>query len=249
MAGMGNHYGASTIYRESVIRPLAFATRRADMALGPIRVVQGRPGDDDLFKHDRQPPRLILSPRFQWIVKMRFQSANNNVRQIRGVFAGCAVAFIGVGLMSALVNILYLTGSLFMMEVYDRVLPSRSLPTLLALFAIVVALYVFQGLFDAVRGRLLVRISDRLDQVLSSVAFTLASGSALGVIGASGSGKSSLARLLVGLWRPLKGSVRLDGATLDQWPAEALARHIGYMPQAIELLDGTIAENIASMRR
>ena len=93
---------------------------------------------------------------------MRFQSANSNVREIKGVFAGCAVAFIGVGLMSALVNILYLTGSLFMMEVYDRVLPSRSLPTLVALFAIVVALYVFQGLFDALRGRLLVRISDRL---------------------------------------------------------------------------------------
>ncbi len=431
---------------------------------------------------------------------MRFHSANNNTRQIKGVFAGCTGAFIGVGLLSALVNILYLTGSLFMMEVYDRVLPSRSLPTLVALFAIVVVLYVFQGLFDALRGRLLVRISDRLDQVLSSkifdaviglelrlplsgrqaqplrdldtirsflsgsgplalfdlpwlpfyiaicfafhfwlgvtalagaailtvftlmtelvsrrpveeaarhssrrnrlaeasrrnadiitvmgmapslrerwqadnrafvreqrsasdvssgfgvaskvlrmllqsgilavgawlvineqatpgiiiagsilsaralapvdlaianwkgfiaarqsrrrlektmallpdaptrmdmpaphallsvervgatppeahepvlqdIAFTLAAGSGLGVIGASGSGKSSLARLLVGLWRPMKGSIRLDGATLDQWPAAALARHIGYMPQSIELLDGTIAENIAS---
>ena len=99
---------------------------------------------------------------------MRHRSANNNVRQIKGVFAGCAGAFIGIGLMSALVNILYLTGSLFMMEVYDRVLPSRSLPTLVALFAIVVVLYAFQGLFDAVRGRLLVRIADRLDQLLSS---------------------------------------------------------------------------------
>lgn len=87
------------------------------------------------------------------------------------------------------------------------------------------------------------------EPVLQDVAFTLAAGSALGVIGASGSGKSSLARLLVGLWRPLKGSIRLDGATLDQWPAEALARHIGYMPQAIDLLDGTIAENIASFDR
>ncbi|MCZ7483818.1 type I secretion system permease/ATPase [Rhizobium rhizogenes] len=431
---------------------------------------------------------------------MRFHSANNNVRQIKGVFAGCAGAFIGIGLMSALVNILYLTGSLFMMEVYDRVLPSRSLPTLVALFGIVVVLYAFQGLFDALRGRLLVRLSDRLDQALSSkiydaviglqlrlpvsgrqaqplrdldtirsflsgsgplalfdlpwlpfyiaicfafhfwlgvtalagaailtiftlmtelvsrrpveeaahhsakrnrlaetsrrnadiisvmgmasplrarwqadnrayvreqrsasdiasgfgvaskvlrmllqsgilavgawlvineqatpgiiiagsilsaralapvdlaianwkgfiaarqsrrrlektlallpdgtarmdlpaphallsvervgamppeatepvlqdIVFTLAAGSALGVIGASGSGKSSLARLLVGLWWPLTGAIRLDGATLDQWPAEALARHIGYMPQSVELLDGTIAENIAS---
>lgn len=416
------------------------------------------------------------------------------------MFAGCTGAFIGIGLMSALVNILYLTGSLFMMEVYDRVLPSRSLPTLVALFAIVVVLYAFQGLFDALRGRLLVRIADRLDQVLSSrifdaviglqlrlpvsgrqaqplrdldtirsflsgsgpialfdlpwlpfyiaicfafhfwlgvtalagaailtvitlitelaskrsveeaaghsvkrsrlaeasrrnadivtvmgmmprlrerwqrdnrafvreqrsasdvasgfgvvskvlrmvlqsgilavgawlvineqatpgiiiagsilsaralapvdlaianwkgfiaarqsrrrlektltllsdtparmdlpaphallsvervvaippetaepvlqdITFSLVAGSGLGVIGASGSGKSSLARLLVGLWWPQKGAVRLDGATLDQWPAAALARHIGYLPQSIELMDGTIAENIAS---
>lgn len=87
------------------------------------------------------------------------------------------------------------------------------------------------------------------EPVLQDIAFTLAAGSGLGVIGASGSGKSSLARLLVGLWRPVKGAIRLDGATLDQWPPEALARHIGYMPQMIELLDGTIAENIASFDR
>lgn len=99
---------------------------------------------------------------------MRHHSANNNNRPIKGVFSGCVTAFVGIALMSALVNILYLTGSLFMMEVYDRVLPSRSLPTLLALFAIAAVLYAFQGLFDAIRGRLLVRISDRLDQVLSS---------------------------------------------------------------------------------
>lgn len=431
---------------------------------------------------------------------MRDSSSNRNSNQFKGVFAGCASAFVGIGLMSAVVNVLYLTGSLFMMEVYDRVLPSRSLPTLVALLAIVVVLYAFQGLFDALRGRLLVRIADRLDQALSpriydaivrlqmqapisaryaqplrdldtiraflsgsgptalfdlpwlpfyiaicfafhfwlgvtalagavilaaitlltelvsqrpveeaarhsskrnrmaesgrrnadvisvmgmgphlrsrwqeenraftreqrrasdvssgfgvlskvlrmmlqsgilavgawlvineqatpgiiiagsilsaralapvdlaianwkgfigarqsrrrlqktlallpdapdrmdlpapsralsvdrisalppetteavlqDVTFTLEAGTGLGVIGASGSGKSSLARVLVGIWHPARGSIRLDGATPDQWPAAALARHIGYMPQAIELLDGTIAENIAS---
>ncbi|RDL46635.1 Type I secretion system ATP-binding protein PrsD [Ensifer sp. M14] len=431
---------------------------------------------------------------------MRDSSSNRNSSQFKGVFQGCASAFIGIGLMSAVVNVLYLTGSLFMMEVYDRVLPSRSLPTLVALLAIVVVLYAFQGLFDALRGRLLVRIADRLDQALSpriydaivglqlqvpisgrhaqplrdldtiraflsgsgptalfdlpwlpfyiaicfafhfwlgvtalagalilaaitlltelvsqrpveeaarhsskrnrmaesgrrnadvisvmgmsphlkrrwqdenraftreqrrasdvssgfgvmskvlrmmlqsgilavgawlvineqatpgiiiagsilsaralapvdlaianwkgfigarqsrrrlqktlallpdaidrmdlpapsrvlsvdrinalppetteavlqDVTFTLEAGTGLGVIGASGSGKSSLARLLVGIWRPARGSIRLDGATPDQWPAAALARHIGYMPQSIELLDGTVAENIAS---
>lgn len=431
---------------------------------------------------------------------MRDSSSNRNSSQFKGVFAGCASAFVGIGLMSAVVNVLYLTGSLFMMEVYDRVLPSRSLPTLVALLAIVVVLYAFQGLFDALRGRLLVRIADRLDQALSpriydalvglqlqvpisgryaqplrdldtiraflsgsgptalfdlpwlpfyiaicfafhfwlgvtalagavilaaitlltelvsqrpveeaarhsskrnrmaengrrnadvitvmgmgphlrrrwqdenraftreqrrasdvssgfgvlskvlrmmlqsgilavgawlvineqatpgiiiagsilsaralapvdlaianwkgfigarqsrrrlqktlallpdapdrmdlpapsralsvdrisalppetteavlrDVTFTLEAGTGLGIIGASGSGKSSLARLLVGIWHPARGAIRLDGATPDQWPAAALARHIGYMPQSIELLDGTIAENIAS---
>ncbi|WP_337181249.1 type I secretion system permease/ATPase [Shinella sp.] len=420
--------------------------------------------------------------------------------QFKGVFAGCGMAFLGIALMSAVVNILYLTGSLFMMEVYDRVLPSRSLPTLAALLGLVVVLYLFQGLFDALRGRLLVRIADRLDQALSprifdamlglqlsmpmtarqaqplrdletvrsflagsgptalfdlpwlpfyiaicfafhfwlgvtvligatilagvtlltelasrnpvaeasrhsarrsrlaesgrrnaeviavmgmgprlqrrwmeenrnfavaqrrasdvssgfgvtskvlrmvlqsgilavgawlvineqatpgviiagsilsaralapvdlalanwkgfvaarqsrarlqkmlvmlppaarrldlpapkaalnaerisvvppeakeavlqDVSFNLEAGTGLGIIGPSGSGKSSLARVLVGLWRPARGTLRLDGATLDQWPAEAMARHIGFMPQAIELMDGTVAENIAS---
>lgn len=431
---------------------------------------------------------------------MRDSSSNRNSSQFKGVFAGCSSAFVGIGLMSAVVNVLYLTGSLFMMEVYDRVLPSRSLPTLVALLAIVVVLYAFQGLFDALRGRLLVRIADRLDQALSpriydaivglqmqapisaryaqplrdldtiraflsgsgptalfdlpwlpfyiaicfafhfwlgvtaltgaiilaaitlltelvsqrpveeaarhsskrnrmaesgrrnadvisvmgmgphlrsrwqeenraftreqrrasdvsagfgvlskvlrmmlqsgilavgawlvineqatpgiiiagsilsaralapvdlaianwkgfigarqsrrrlqktlallpdaadrmdlpaprhalsvdrvsalppetseavlqDVTFMLEAGTGLGVIGASGSGKSSLARLLVGIWRPARGAIRLDGATPDQWPAAALARHIGYMPQSIELIDGTVAENIAS---
>lgn len=82
--------------------------------------------------------------------------------------------------------------------------------------------------------------------ILHDVSLTLAAGSGLGVIGPSASGKSSFARLLAGVWTPLRGAVRLDGATLDQWPPEALARHIGYMPQATALIEGTIAENIAS---
>jgi ATP-binding cassette subfamily C protein PrsD len=81
--------------------------------------------------------------------------------------------------------------------------------------------------------------------VVNRVSFTLKSGSALGIIGPSASGKSSLARALVGVWRPVRGSVRLDGATLDQWSPEALGRHIGYLPQDIELFEGTIAQNIA----
>lgn len=75
--------------------------------------------------------------------------------------------------------------------------------------------------------------------------FTLAAGSGLGIVGPSGSGKSCLARALVGAWAPASGKVRLDGASLAHWDPEALGRHIGYLPQGIDLFDGTIAENIA----
>lgn len=75
--------------------------------------------------------------------------------------------------------------------------------------------------------------------------FTLAKGSGLGVIGPSASGKSSLARALAGVWLPARGAVRLDGATLDQWPTDELGKHIGYLPQDVQLFDGTIAQNIA----
>ncbi len=81
--------------------------------------------------------------------------------------------------------------------------------------------------------------------VCQDVNFTLTAGKALGVIGPTASGKSSLARTLVGVWTPLRGSVRLDGATLDQWSPEALGRHIGYVPQDVELFNGTVAQNIA----
>ncbi len=81
--------------------------------------------------------------------------------------------------------------------------------------------------------------------VCQDVNFTLTAGKALGVIGPTASGKSSLARMLVGVWAPLRGAVRLDGATLDQWSPEALGRHIGYVPQDVELFSGTVAQNIA----
>lgn len=85
--------------------------------------------------------------------------------------------------------------------------------------------------------------SDKL--VLADIALTIPAGSALAVIGPSGAGKSSFARGLVGVWRPSRGKVRLDGAALDQWPEAAIARHIGYLPQDIELFSGTVAQNIA----
>jgi PrtD family type I secretion system ABC transporter len=81
--------------------------------------------------------------------------------------------------------------------------------------------------------------------VLEEVSFAISSGSALGIIGPSASGKSSLARSLVGVWPLTKGKIRLDGAALDHWSPEALGRNIGYLPQDVELFDGSIAENIA----
>jgi ATP-binding cassette subfamily C protein len=81
--------------------------------------------------------------------------------------------------------------------------------------------------------------------VVHGVNFTLKAGSAVGVVGPSASGKSSLVRAIVGVWQPARGCVRLDGATIEQWTPEAFGRHIGYLPQDVELIEGTIAENIA----
>ena len=84
---------------------------------------------------------------------------------------------------------------------------------------------------------------------LVNVSFKLQAGEGLGVIGASAAGKSTLVRAIVGAWMPMPrgGCVRLDGATFDQWSPEALGRDIGYLPQDIELFEGTIAENIARL--
>ena len=84
--------------------------------------------------------------------------------------------------------------------------------------------------------------------VLRSVSFRLEPGQALGIIGPSGSGKSSLARALIGVWRPAGGKVRLDGATLDQYDPDILGSYFGYLPQRITLFDGTIAQNIARLQ-
>src|SRR5215210_9199069 len=83
----------------------------------------------------------------------------------------CRNAFVGVGIMSCMINLLYLTGSIFMLEVYDRVLPSRSVPTLIGLVILAAGLYAAQGGLDLIRGRVLVRIGSRLDEALNTRVF------------------------------------------------------------------------------
>ena len=85
------------------------------------------------------------------------------------------------------------------------------------------------------------------EAVLKNIRFSLPAGTALGIIGPSGAGKTTLIRLLLGNLAPRLGHVRLDGMDVSQWPADDLGRHCGYLPQDIELFSGTIAENIARL--
>ena len=84
--------------------------------------------------------------------------------------------------------------------------------------------------------------------LLSEVSFELKAGQALGIVGPSGGGKTTLVRALTGIWSVLRGSVRLDDAELTQWDDEALGQFVGYLPQEVALLDATIEENISRLQ-
>jgi ATP-binding cassette subfamily C protein len=88
-------------------------------------------------------------------------------QELAAALGACRRAFVAIALFSAMSNILMLTGALFMLEIYDRVLPSRSVPTLVALLILVAVLYAAQGAIDLIRGRILVRIGNSLDEALS----------------------------------------------------------------------------------
>nr|WP_232366543.1 type I secretion system permease/ATPase [Alteripontixanthobacter muriae] len=81
--------------------------------------------------------------------------------------------------------------------------------------------------------------------ILRNATFKLEAGEALGVVGPSAAGKTSLVKALTGIWTPLSGEIRLDGAALDQWESHRLGAHLGYLPQQADLFEGTVAENIA----
>lgn len=93
--------------------------------------------------------------------------------------------------------------------------------------------------------RITVAAPDSGRVLLSDVELQVQAGQALGIIGPSGGGKTTLVRALTGIWPVLRGSVRLDGAELTQWKDEDLGHHVGYLPQDVSLLDGTVAENIS----
>lgn len=97
---------------------------------------------------------------------------------------------------------------------------------------------------DVRAERLVVAAPGSERSILAGIDFRLQTGRVLGVIGPMGCGKTTLARALVGVWPITGGAICLDGAPIDQWPTEDLGRHIGYLPQDVELFDGTVEENI-----
>ncbi len=98
---------------------------------------------------------------------------NQAPSQLRQALSACKSAFFGIGILSGILNILALTGSLFMLEIYDRVLPSRSIPTLIGLIVLVLILYIFFGFLDLIRGRVLIRVGSALDEALSEGMFRI----------------------------------------------------------------------------
>src|SRR5262249_8946181 len=91
--------------------------------------------------------------------------------ELAAALASCRGAFLATGLISGISNVLMLTGAVFMLEIYDRVLPSRSVPTLIGIAILASGLYVVQGILDFIRSRVLVRIGGALDEAVSGRVF------------------------------------------------------------------------------
>ncbi|MFP4125559.1 MAG: type I secretion system permease/ATPase [Alphaproteobacteria bacterium] len=95
--------------------------------------------------------------------------------------------------------------------------------------------------------RVVLHLPAHFDPVLEQISFKVEPGQTLAIVGPSAAGKSSLLRVIAGIWRPTAGSARLDGAETFNWPRSQFARHVGFLPQDVDLFDGTVAENIARL--
>jgi PrtD family type I secretion system ABC transporter len=136
----------------------------------PLRTGLGRP---PVSRHEEPPKRSMSHRMRRKLVTSESASKRRGVpatgkSEIATVLASCRGAFLGLGLFSGLSNVLMLTGSFFMLQVYDRVLPSRSVPTLVALAILAGLLYAFQGVIDHIRSRINIRIGVYFDEMLSS---------------------------------------------------------------------------------
>ncbi|HVF16134.1 MAG TPA: type I secretion system permease/ATPase, partial [Steroidobacteraceae bacterium] len=95
--------------------------------------------------------------------------------------------------------------------------------------------------------RLVFSVAPQRPALIKGIALSLAPGESLGIIGPSASGKTTLIRLMLGIWKPQAGVVRLDGADISKWNRDSLGQHVGYLPQDVELFAGSVAQNIARL--
>src|SRR6266581_9265537 len=107
------------------------------------------------------------------------QTRSQPTLELRAALRSCRGVLVGIGVITATLNVLYLTSSFFMLEVYDRVVPSRSVPTLVALTLLALGLFAFHGFLDIIRARVLVRVGTWLDQALSARVYDMVARSPL----------------------------------------------------------------------
>ena len=135
--------------------------------ISAVNYAKMKPSDDRQFLGLMDYDTRDGGRRLSMIQLLRPQRQMQASSELPAALGACRRAFLAIGLFSGMSNILMLTGSLFMLEVYDRVLPSRSVPTLVALLILTAGLYAAQGFIDAIRSRILVRIGDSLDEAMS----------------------------------------------------------------------------------